>query len=51
MTNRLRVSRILILNTLCCLVAACAAYDASWLIAYRGVIRGLILDMIKLGGW
>lgn len=44
----LPISRVLILNTLCCLVAALGAYNATWIIHYWGAIAGLFHDIWRL---
>jgi len=42
------ISQVLILNTLCCLVAAALAWNATWVIRYWGAITGLFCDILRL---
>ena len=43
----MRPSRILITNTLASLIGVLAAWDASWLWAYRGTLWGLWEDVSR----
>ncbi len=42
-----RVSRTLIVNSLCCAIAIVGAWDAWWLIRYRHVLWSLWGEMLR----
>lgn len=43
----IRISRALILNTLCCAIGVVGAWDAWWLIRYRHVLWYLWGDFLR----
>jgi hypothetical protein len=47
-SHQRHISQVLILNTLCCLIAALLAWNAAWLIRYWPVITGAWFDFWRL---